>query len=130
MRRGEKTKPEEKGTGREQKIREKSRFPATGLQYSRERVQRLGFFEDVNVATQRGVRNDLLNVLVDVKEAQTGAFSIGAGFSSSTSIIASARVQENNLMGRGQQVSVGASIGTQYRNTSLSFTDPYFMDTP
>ncbi|TMA52357.1 MAG: outer membrane protein assembly factor BamA, partial [Deltaproteobacteria bacterium] len=124
------TKTRDKVIRRELKMQEQSLFTATGLQYSRERVQRLGFFEDVNVATQRGVRNDLLNVLVDVKEAQTGAFSIGAGFSSSTSIIASARVQENNLMGRGQQVSVGASIGTQYRNTSLSFTDPYFMDTP
>ena len=123
------TKTRDKVIRRELKIQEQSLFTATGLQYSRERVQRLGFFEDVNVATQRGVRNDLLNVLVDVKEAQTGAFSIGAGFSSSTSIIASARVQENNLMGRGQQIALGASIGTQYRNTSLSFTDPYFMDT-
>jgi outer membrane protein insertion porin family len=71
-----------------------------------------------------------LNILVDVKEAQTGAFSVGAGFNSSTSIIASARVQENNLMGRGQQLVIGASIGTRYKNTSLNFTDPYVMDTP
>jgi outer membrane protein insertion porin family len=65
-----------------------------------------------------------------VKEAQTGAFSIGAGFNSSTSVIASARVQENNLMGRGQQLVIGGSIGTRYRNSVLSFTDPYLLDTP
>lgn len=124
------TKTRDKVIRRELMIQEQSRFNATGLQYSRERVQRLGFFEDVNLATQRGARNDLLNVLVDVKEAQTGAFSVGAGFNSSTSIIASARVQENNLMGRGQQLVVGASIGTRYKNTSLNFTDPYVMDTP
>jgi outer membrane protein insertion porin family len=124
------TKTRDKVIRRELRVQEQSVFTATGLQYSKERVQRLGFFEDVNVTTKRGARNDLLNVLVDVKEAQTGAFSVGAGFNSSTSIIASARVQENNLMGRGQQLTVGASIGTRYRNSILSFTDPYVFDTP
>ncbi|MGE0683347.1 MAG: outer membrane protein assembly factor BamA [Candidatus Binatia bacterium] len=124
------TKTRDKVIRRELRVQEQSLFTATGLQYSKERVQRLGFFEDVNVTTKRGARNDLLNVLVDVKEAQTGAFSVGAGFNSSTSIIASARVQENNLMGRGQQLTVGASIGTRYRNSILSFTDPYVFDTP
>jgi len=124
------TKTRDKVIRRELRIEEQSLFSATGLQVSRERVQRLGFFEDVNLTTQRGGRNDLLNVLVDVKEAQTGSFSVGAGFNSSTSIVASARVQENNLMGRGQQLVVGGSIGSLYRNTMLSFTDPYFMDTP
>jgi outer membrane protein insertion porin family len=124
------TKTRDKVIRRELRIEEQSLFSATGLQVSRERVQRLGFFEDVNLTTQRGVRNDLLNVLVDVKEAQTGSFSVGAGFNSSTSIVASARVQENNLMGRGQQLVIGGSIGSLYRNTVLSFTDPYFMDTP
>jgi outer membrane protein insertion porin family len=124
------TKTRDKVIRRELRIQEQSLFSATGLQFSRERVQRLGLFEDVNLTTQRGVRTDLLNVLVDVKEAQTGAFSIGAGFNSSTSIVASARVQENNLMGRGQQLTIGGSIGSIYRSTMLSFTDPYFMDTP
>lgn len=123
------TKTRDKVIRRELRIAEQTLFTATGLQYSRERVQRLGFFEDVNLTTQRGARNDLLNVLVDVKEAQTGAFSIGAGFNSATSVVASARVQENNLMGRGQQLVVGGSIGTRYRNSTISFTDPYFLDT-
>jgi outer membrane protein insertion porin family len=124
------TKTRDKVIRRELRIHEQTLFTATGLQYSKERVQRLGFFEDVNVTTQRGARNDLLNVLVDVKEAQTGAFSIGAGFNSSTSIIASARVQENNLLGYGQQLTVGFSIGTLYRNSVLSYTAPYIYDTP
>ena len=98
------TKTRDKVIRRELRVEEQGLFSASGLQVSKERVQRLGFFEDVNVATQRGARNDLLNVLVDVKEAQTGSFSVGAGFNSSTSIIGSARIQENNLFGRGQQL--------------------------
>jgi outer membrane protein insertion porin family len=124
------TKTRDKVVRRQLRVYEQGLFNATGLQVSKERVQRLGYFQDVNVTTKRGQRNDLLNVLVDVKEAQTGAFSIGAGFNSSTSIVASARLQENNLMGRGQQASIGASIGTMYRNSSLSFMDPYIFDTP
>jgi outer membrane protein insertion porin family len=123
------TKTRDKVIRRELRIEEQTLFSASALQVSKERVQRLGYFEDVNLATQRGAKNDLLNVLVDVKEAQTGAFSVGAGFNSSTSIVASARVQENNLMGRGQQLVVGASIGTRYKNSTLSFSDPYAFDT-
>lgn len=123
------TKTRDKVIRRELRIEEQGLFTASGLQVSKERIQRLGFFEDVNLATQRGVRNDLLNVLVDVKEAQTGAFSVGAGFNSSTSIIGTARVQENNLFGRGQQFVIGASIGTRYKNSTLSFYDNYLLDT-
>ena len=123
------TKTRDKVIRRELRVEEQGLFSASGLQVSKERVQRLGFFEDVNVATQRGTRNDLLNVLVDVKEAQTGSFSVGAGFNSSTSIIGSARIQENNLFGRGQQLVLGASLGTQYKNTMISFYDTYFLDT-
>ena len=123
------TKTRDKVIRRELRVEEQGLFSASGLQVSKERVQRLGFFEDVNVATQRGARNDLLNVLVDVKEAQTGAFSVGAGFNSSTSIIGSARIQENNLFGRGQQLVLGASLGTRYKNSTLSFSDAYFLDT-
>lgn len=123
------TKTRDKVIRRELRIDEQGLFNATDLQVSRERIQRLGFFEDVNVTTQRGARNDLLNVLVDVKEAQTGAFSVGAGFSSSANIVGSLQLQEENFLGRGQQASVGASIGTRYRNSYLNFTDPYVLDT-
>lgn len=123
------TKTRDKVIRREVQVAERGRFSATSLQRSHDMVQRLGLFQEVNVTTQRGSREDLLSVLVDVKEAQTGSFSIGAGFNSSTSIVGTAGVRENNFMGRGQQVFVSASIGTIYRNTQLSFTDPYFLDT-
>ncbi len=122
-------KTRDKVIRRELSIVEQSLFAASSLQFSRDQVKRLGLFEDVNLTTQRGKRKDLLNVLVDVKEAQTGSFSIGAGFNSSTSVVGNARIQENNLMGRGQRLIVGGSIGTRYRNTQVNFMDPYFMDT-
>ncbi len=123
------TKTRDKVIRRELQIAERGRFSATGLQRSRDMVMRLGLFQEVNVTTQRGRREDRLDVLVDVKEGQTGAFSIGAGFNSSTSIVGTVNLRENNFMGRGQRVYLGGSMGTIYRNTQLSFTDPYFLDT-
>ena len=123
------TKTRDKVIRRELRLAEQSKFNATAIEYSRGRVQRLGFFQDVNIATRRGARSDLLNVLVDVKEAQTGAFSIGAGFNTATSLIGSARIQESNLFGYGQQFVISASLGSRYRNSTISWTDPYFMDT-
>ncbi len=122
------SKTRDKVIRRELSIVEQSLFAASALQFSRDRVRRLGLFDDVNLTTQRGKRKDLLNVLVDVKEAQTGSFSIGAGFNSATSVVGNARIQENNLLGRGQRLIVGGSIGTRYRNTQVNFMDPYFMD--
>lgn len=123
------SKTRDKVIRRELSVVEQSLFAASSLQLSRDRVKRLGFFEDVNLTTKRGKRKDLLNVLVDVKEAQTGSFSLGAGFNSATSVVGNARIQENNFLGRGQRLIVGASIGTRYRNTQLNFMYPYFMDT-
>ena len=123
------TKTRDKVIRRELTVFEQSLFAASALQHSRDRVQRLGHFEDVNLTTKRGKRKDLLNILVDVKESQTGSFSLGAGFNSATSVVGNARVQENNLMGRGQRLILGASIGTRYRNTQFNFMDPYFLDT-
>lgn len=123
------TKTRDKVIRRELRIAEQSKFNASSLEFSRNRVQRLGYFSDVNIATRRGARSDLLNVLVDVKEAQTGAFSVGAGFNTATSLIGSARIQESNLFGRGQQFVVSGSLGSRYRNSTISWTDPYFLDT-
>lgn len=123
------TKTRDKVIRRELRITEQSRFHATDIEYSRSRVQRLGLFQDVNMATRRGARSDLLNVLVDVKEGQTGSFSIGAGFNTATSLVGSARMQEMNLFGYGQQFVISANMGSRYRNSTISWTDPYFLDT-
>ena len=93
------TKTRDKVIRRELRVKEQSKFNATGIEHSRARVSRLGFFQNVNIATRRGARSDLLNVLVDVKEAQTGAFSVGAGFNTATSLIGSARISRNQSHG-------------------------------
>jgi outer membrane protein insertion porin family len=115
---------------REMKLQEGELFSGTKLRKSREALQRLGFFQEVNVTTRKGTADDKMDVVVDVKEAQTGAFSAGAGFSSADQLLFNARIQENNLFGRGQRLVLNGDIGSIRRNIILSFTEPYFRGTP
>ncbi len=124
------TKTRDKVIRREMRLQEQELFSASKLRKSRDALQRLGFFQQVNVTTRRAAEDDRMQVVVDVKEAQTGAFSAGAGFSSADSLLFNARIQENNLFGRGQRISLSGDVGSIRRNIILSFTEPYFRDTP
>ena len=115
---------------REMRLQEGELFSGTRLRKSREALQRLGFFQEVNITTRKGSGEDKMHVLVDVKEAQTGAFSAGAGFSSADNLLFNVRIQENNLFGRGQRLVINGDVGSIRRNIILSFTEPYFRGTP
>jgi outer membrane protein insertion porin family len=124
------TKTRDKVVRREMRLQEQEMFSARKLRKSREALQRLGFFQEVNITTRRAAEDDRMDVVVDVKEAQTGAFSAGAGFSSADSLLFNARIQENNLFGRGQRIVLSGDAGSIRRNIILSFTEPYFRETP
>jgi outer membrane protein insertion porin family len=116
---------------REMRLQEQELFSATKLRKSREALQRVGFFQSVNVTTRKSpVADDRMDVVVEVKEGQTGSFSAGAGFSSADNLLFNVRVQENNLFGRGQRLVANVDLGTIRRNVILSFTEPYFRGTP
>jgi outer membrane protein insertion porin family len=115
---------------REMRLQEQELFSGSKLRRSREALQRLGFFQEVNITTRRQPEADRLAVVVDVKEGQTGAFSAGAGFSSADQLLFNVRIQENNLFGRGQRLVLNADVGNLRRNIILSFTQPYFRETP
>ncbi len=84
----------------------------------------------MNLTTQRGRSEDKLDLLVDVKEGQTGALTAGAGFSSADNLLFNARISENNLFGRGQRVVLNADFGSIRQNFIASFTEPYLFDVP
>lgn len=123
------TKTRDKVVRREMKINEQEKFSSTNLRRSRDALQRLGFFSEVNVTTRKADEADQINVLVDLKEGSTGSFSAGAGFSSADSFLFNVRVSENNFLGRGLRVVLNADVGSVRRNIFLSATDPYFLDT-
>jgi outer membrane protein insertion porin family len=123
------TKTRDKVVRRELELQEQRRFSGSRLRRSQARLRRLGFFEDVNITTRKADRDDRLDLVVDVREGSTGAFSAGAGVSSGESFLFNVRLQEINLFGRGQRLVLNADFGSIRRNLSISFTEPYFLDT-
>jgi outer membrane protein insertion porin family len=123
------TKTKDEVIRRELKVQEQQLFRGSELKASRARVQRLGLFQEVNMTTQRSDQPDKIDLLVDVKEAQTGAFTAGAGFSTADHFLFNVRLSENNLFGTGDRVAVNADFGSLRQAFTLDYTDPYTLDT-
>ncbi len=124
------TKTRDKVIRRELKVEEQQQFSGTKLKKSRDALNRLGYFQEVNLTTQRGRSEEKLNLQVDVKEGQTGALTAGAGFSSADNLLFNARISENNLFGLGYHAVLNADFGSRRQNFIASFTDPWFLDMP
>jgi outer membrane protein insertion porin family len=123
------TKTRDKVIRREMRIYEGEQFSQSRLDLSKRRVNALGFFDKVEVTTKRGSGDDTMDVNVEVGERQTGAFQIGAGFSSVESFIFQAQISQNNLLGRGQSATLQAQVSGLRQLYLLQFEDPYFLDT-
>jgi outer membrane protein insertion porin family len=113
---------------REIRLSEGDLFDSTKLRRSRQRLGNLGFFEEVKLDTRRRPEEDLVDLEVRVKEQPTGAFTAGAGYSSTQSVIGTASIRQNNLFGRGQRLSLTAALSSISGDFTLSFTEPYFLD--
>ncbi len=113
---------------REFRLVEGDAFNATLLARSRRRVQRLGFFQSVNVDSEPGSEVDRTVITVNVEEQATGDLSFAAGFSSDVGPLGTVAVRERNLLGRGQDLRVGFTLSGDASQIDLSFTEPYFLD--
>jgi outer membrane protein insertion porin family len=123
------TKTRDKVIRRELEIAEAEIFNETRLNRSRRRVAQLGYFERVDLSTEKVDGANLINVNIEVTEKPTGTFQIGAGFSSIESFIATAQVQQANLFGRGQSLALLAQLSGLRQLIDIRFTEPYFLDT-
>ncbi len=124
------TKTRDKVIRRELRIEEGQLYSNTALQESRRRVLRLGFFEKVEITTQRTERSDIINARVEITERPTGTFQIGAGFSSLESFIFNAQISQNNLFGRGQSLGFQAQVSSIRTLFNVQFSEPYLFDLP
>ncbi|MEI8256608.1 MAG: outer membrane protein assembly factor BamA, partial [Deltaproteobacteria bacterium] len=114
---------------RELAILEGARYSESGYQGSRRRVMALGYFERVDMSTEPVPDHpDQIVINVEVVERPTGTFQIGAGFSSVESFIATAQIQQLNLFGRGQSLTLQAQISALRQIFALRFVEPYLFD--
>ena len=114
---------------REFRLKEGALFDSVKLRRSKQRINNLQFFEDVKIDTRRGKASDLVDITTTVTERPTGSVSIGAGFSSSESLMFNAGISQNNFMGTGRRVVFSTSLSSRKTNFNLSLTDPRIFDT-
>ncbi len=113
---------------RELLVKENTLYNETKLRQSRQRLEALGYFEEVNFATPRGSADNRIVLSINVKEKPTGTFSIGAGFSSVEKFIFTASIAKENFLGYGISGQFATELSSKRQLFILSFEDPYFLD--
>jgi outer membrane protein insertion porin family len=102
-------------------------YAADKISLSRSRVDKLGYFNEVNIETPSVTgTTDQVDVNLTVTEKPTGNILLGAGFGSGEGVILSGAITQQNIFGSGKYVS--AQVNSSKINTvyALSYTDPYF----
>ena len=103
------------------------KFNATDLKDSKNALGRTGFFENVDIQSQR-VSADKINLLVKVKETSTGTISAGGGYGSYEGLMVNASISDKNFFGSGINTTLGFEVSKISTNYNLSFMNPKVWD--
>ncbi|MFH1413826.1 MAG: outer membrane protein assembly factor BamA [Candidatus Omnitrophota bacterium] len=123
---------------RELRIYPGDRFDGDKLKRSKERLQNLGFFEEVGYDAKDTEVPNKKDLVVEVKESKTGAFSFGGGYSTVDQFVGFVEIEQKNFdwrnfpyfTGAGQNLTLRASFGSVSSGFDLSFTEPWIFDYP
>ncbi|WP_226609041.1 outer membrane protein assembly factor BamA [Marinobacter nauticus] len=97
------------------------------IEFSKTRLERLGYFQTVDVETVPVPgTDDLVDVNYSVQEQPTGSLSASVGFSQNSGVILGASVSENNFFGTGKRVSFGVNFSDSVKSANVSYLDPYY----
>jgi outer membrane protein insertion porin family len=121
------TRTKDEVVRREMRQLEGGWYAADKINRSRVRVERLGYFKEIDIETPPVPgTTDQVDVNVNVTEQPTGNILLGAGFSSSEGLVLSGSISQNNLFGTGNRLSAQINSGKINSVYALSFTNPYF----
>jgi outer membrane protein insertion porin family len=102
-------------------------FSQAAVERSRIRLQRLGYFANVNIETpQVPGTEDQVDIHVTVEERPAGSFVTGFGYSQTAGVIFSAQVRQRNFLGTGKFVTVGANVSDFSKQVNASYVNPYY----
>ncbi|MDO8940746.1 MAG: outer membrane protein assembly factor BamA [Methylicorpusculum sp.] len=121
------TKTRDEVLRRELRQMEASWASNTKIERSKTRLERLGYFEEVNVETPPVVgTSDQIDVNYTVVERPSGNLTAGVGFSQTQGIILNANISQDNVFGSGKRLNLAfnnSDVSTNYR---FGFLNPYF----
>ena len=100
---------------------------AAMIDLSKVRLERLGYFEEVNVETPEAPgTDDQIDVEFTVKEQPTGSITGTVGYSEGWGLILSAGYQQQNVAGTGNSLGVNLSWSDFMKSLHFNYFDPYF----
>ncbi|HEY8100305.1 MAG TPA: outer membrane protein assembly factor BamA, partial [Burkholderiaceae bacterium] len=108
---------------------ENSWYDGQKIKLSRDRVDRLGYFSEVNIETPEVPgTTDQVDINMAVVEKPTGNISLGAGYSTAEKLTLNGSIQQANAFGSGN--TIGLDVNTSKVNRTIAFnqTNPYFTD--
>ncbi len=97
------------------------------IQRSKTRLERLGYFEEVNVETPPVVgTSDQIDVNYSVVEKSSGNLMAGVGFSQTQGLVFNANVSQDNVFGTGKRVNFAFNNSDILTRYNFGYFDPYF----
>jgi outer membrane protein insertion porin family len=104
-------------------------YSQAALDRSKIRLQRLGFFESVDIETPEVAgRPDQVDVVISVKERNSGSFVFGLGYQGLYGVTTNVQINESNFLGTGNRLGLTVQNSSVSKRLSLNYFDPYFTD--
>ena len=111
---------------REIRLKKGEPFNSTLARRSLQRIQNLGFFEDVNMKLNPGRAPNAVEMEITVQEANTGTFGIGAGYSDADGFIGMITIGDKNFRGTGESIQLRWEFGgADNKNYELTYRRPW-----
>ncbi len=99
------------------------------IEQSRVRLERLGYFKEAKVDTQEVPgSDDLIDLKYSVEEQPSGSIGASIGFAQGTGLVLGANLQQDNFLGTGKQIGIGANRSKYLTDVRFSYVDPYFTE--
>ena len=101
-------------------------YSAASVRRSKDRLQRLGIFNTVQVETPPVAgTSDQVDMKVIVSERDTGSLLFSAGFSDEDGVLFGVEFEQRNLLGTGKDLSIQVNDSEVVDTVSISYTNPY-----
>ena len=115
---------------RELRLSDGDLFSGSKLKRSNERLNKLDYFDKVDVETVPTENPAEVDIRVKVKDKNTGSISAGVGYSTYDSVFIGGSVEERNLFGKGYAAQFQGMFSGITNRFVLSFTNPSVYDSP